>query len=466
MTCIDHARSMHLFRRSLSEAKRAPKARDRPQRGEFVIRDACILTMDPSLGELRRASIHVRDGTIVAVQQDLRLPNGVRVISGENAIVLPGLIDTHWHLWHSLFRSFDGDRPDIGFYPTINRFGAVMTPDDMYNSARLGTAEALNAGITTVHSWCHNIRSKAHAEGAVFVVRDSGLRARWSFGQRLDQSDKELIRLDDMVSMQKDWSQYSNSGLIDMGMAWRGMYRSEWAPAEVYRTEFDKARSLGLPISAHIATTAARTGHIEAHYKAGLLGPYLNIVHAVGSRPDEVQMVRESGATMSITPLTEMRAGYGSVKLLEYLDAGVKVAIGIDNAPHAGSADMSKAMSACVGVANMQTANEYRLSPRRALQLATIDGAQVLGIGNKVGSLTPGKRADLIMVSTSGLNMGVFTDPVNMIVECMQPANIELVSVDGRLLKDRGKLTATDSEAIIGDARQSLAQIRTRAAWK
>lgn len=114
----------------------------------------------------------------------------------------------------------------------------------------------------------------------------------------------------------------------------------------------------------------------------------------------------------------------------------------------------------------MQTANEYRLSPRRALQLATIDGAQVLGIGNKVGSLTPGKRADLIMVSTSGLNMGVFTDPVNMIVECMQPANIELVSVDGRLLKDRGKLTATDSEAIIGDARQSLAQIRTRAAWK
>ncbi len=454
------------FARTASGATRTATFGDLPRRGEFVVRNACILTMDAALGEMPRASIHVRNGVIVAVQKDLPIPAGARVIEGDDAIVLPGLVDTHWHLWHTLFRSFVGERPEIGFYPTISRFGAVMTPRDIYNSTRLGTAEALNAGITTVHSWFHNVRSRAHAEADVFAIKDAGLRGRWSFGQQIDQSDKELIRLDDLAGMHRDWSRYSNDGLIDLGMAWRGMYRSEWAPPEVYRTELEKARSLGIPVTVHIATTGDRTGHIEAHQKAGLLGPDINIVHAVGTRPDELQMVKDSGASVSITPLTEMRAGYGNVKLLEYMNAGVKVGIGIDTAPQAGSADMSKAMSACVGVANMQSANMFKLSPRRALQLATIDGARVLGIDDKVGSLAPGKRADLIMVSTNGLNMGVFTDPANMIVECMQPQNIGLVVVDGRILKDQGRLTAIDPKGVIREARASLEEIRTRAAWK
>ena len=442
---------------------RTATSRGLPLRGEFVIRNACILTMDPSLGEIQRGSIHVKNGAIVAVQQSLAVPKGATIIEGADAIVLPGLIDTHWHLWHTLFRSFSGDQPATGFYPTITKFGAAMLPEDMYHSARLGTAEAVNAGITTVHSWCHNIRSRAHAEGDVRAIADAGLRARWSFGQQIDQSDKQIIRLDDLEAMHKDWSRYSNDGLIELGMAWRGMYRSEWSPPEVYRTELEKARSLGLPVSVHIATTADRTGHIEAHYKAGLLGPDINIVHAVGSRPDEVQMVKDSGASVSITPLSEMMSGYGGVKLVEYMNAGVKVGIGIDTAVIEGSADMSKAMSVCIGVANMQGASPFKLSPRRALQLATVDGAQVLGIGDKVGSLTPGKRADLIMVSTNGLSMGVFTDPAAMVVESMQPENIDLVVVDGRILKAQGKLTAINPMEVVRDARASLQQVRDRA---
>lgn len=447
-------------------AGRTATSRKLPLRSEFVIRNACILTMDPTLGEIQRGSIHVKNGAIVAIQKDLAIPKSAAIIEGADAIVLPGLIDTHWHLWHTLFRSFSGDQPATGFYPTISRFGAAMMPEDMYNSARLGAAEAINAGITTVHSWCHNIRSRAHAEGDIRAISDAGLRARWSFGQQIDQPDTQIIRLDDLEAMHKDWSRYSNDGLIELGMAWRGMYRSEWSPPEVYRTELDKARSLGIPVSVHIATTAERTGHIERHYRAGLLGPDINIVHAVGSRPDEVQMVKDSGASVTITPLSEMMTGYGGVKLVEYMNAGVKVGIGIDTMVIGGSADMSKAMSVCVGVANMQGASPFKLSPRRALQLATVDGAQVLGIGDKVGSLSPGKRADVIMVSTNGLSMGVFTDPAAMVVGSMQPEDVDLVVVDGRILKSQGKLTAMDTKDVVRDARTSLQQVRARAGWR
>ncbi len=112
-----------------------------PPRGEFIVTNAYVFTMDPRLGEIAEASVHVRDGVIVGVGRDLDAP-GAKTIDGRDMIVLPGLIDTHWHMWQTLYRCFAGDQADKGFFPTITRFSAHMTPQDMYASARLSAAEA------------------------------------------------------------------------------------------------------------------------------------------------------------------------------------------------------------------------------------------------------------------------------------------------------------------------------------
>ena len=436
-----------------------------PERGEFVITNATVLTMDPALGDLSGGSVHVKDGVIVAVGRDIRVP-GASVIDATDMIVLPGFIDTHWHLWHTLFRNFAGDAGPSGFFPTITRFSAVMNPEDMYASSLLAASEAINAGITTVHDWCHNIRSRAHADEDLHAVIDTGLRAQWSFGQALAQSDKELIRLADLEAMHRDWNRLSGGGLVRLGMAWRGMFRNEWAPVEDYRTEFDTARRLGIPITVHIGTLTSRTGHIEAHAKAGLLGPDVNIVHACSASAAEVAMVKASGASVSSLPITEMRGGWGYPKLREFLDAGVPVAVGVDSVVFGGPANVLRNASLAAMQDNAAGQSEFRMTMRRALQLATLDAARVMGIDDRTGSLTVGKRADIVMVSTNALNMAPTTDPVHMVLESAEPANIDTVIVDGRILKRQGRLTAIEPGAVIAEARRSLAAVRQRANWK
>lgn len=437
-----------------------------PARGEFVIKDAYVITMDPQLGDISTGAVHVRDGVIVDVAPAIDRP-GIEVIDGSGMIVLPGLIDTHWHMWHTLFRSFAGDTAQTGFFPTITRFAKSMAPEDMYQSTRLAGAEAVAAGITTVHDWCHNIRSREHAEADIQALRDVGLRARWSFGQAIDQPLTQIIRLDDLRALHSNWSSYSNGGLIEMGMAWRGMFRHGYVPPEVYKTEFDTARQLGLPISAHIGSIAKEAvGDVIAHADAGFLGPDVNVVHATAASQADVDAIKRTGANVSSTVLSEMASGWGEPSLRQFMAAGIPVAVGVDSSVVVGGANLFTVLKTAISLVNMESQSEFALSPRRALQLATVDAASLLGLSSQVGSLTPGKRADMIAVSTNALNIGVFTDPVRMLIECAGPENIDTMVIDGRILKRGGRLTDIDVPAVLSGARSSLASVRTRAAWR
>jgi len=438
-----------------------------PPRGEFVITNATILTMDAQLGDIASGSVHVRDGAIVAVGANVQAP-GAQVIDGQNRIVLPGLIDTHWHMWHTLFRGMSGDKGPEGFFPTVTKFSGSMTPQDMYASTHLAAVEGLNAGITSIHSWCHNIRSRAHAEADIRAITDTGLRGRWSFGQAIDQSPEKTILLADMEAMHKDWSRYGNGGLLSLGMAWRGIYRGNaYLPVEVYKTEFDTARRLGLPITVHIGTVKTATqGHIEGHAKQNFLGPDVNIVHACSASAAEIQMIKDAGSSMSILPHTEMRGGWGFPLIGEFMSAGVPVGLGVDTSALYGDVNLFAVLKFAMAIENGRGGGEFKLTARRALELGTIDAARILGIDKQVGSLTPGKRADIVMVATDRLNMAVGSDPVHLVVESTQPDNVDTVIVDGRILKRGGKLTHLQQADVVREARTALADVRKRANWR
>jgi cytosine/adenosine deaminase-related metal-dependent hydrolase len=436
-----------------------------PSRSELVLRNAYVITMDPVLGDIAGGDVHIKNGEIVAVGKAIKAP-GATILDGRRMIVLPGLVETHWHMWNTLMRSFGGEKPDQGYFPTAAAFGKVMTPDDMYHGAHLAAAEALNCGMTTVHDYCHNLRSRAHAEADISALRETGLRARWSYGWPQGMPDTQGCNLEDLQGLHRDWASFSNDGLISLGFAWRGMFRNTALPPEVYRSEFETARRLGIPISLHVGSREDAKGQIAALSKENLLGKDVQIIHALSASPAEIEMLAKAGSPVSVSPGTELRIGYGFTKISEFLDAGVTVGVSVDTTVLSGDANLFGILKMIRNIENAKAHDEFKMSARRALELGTIDGARSLGIDDRVGSLKPGKRADVIMIATNQLNMGVFTDAAHMVVESTQPENVDTVIVDGRILKRGGKLTALSTDQVLADAAASLEAVRKRANWR
>jgi cytosine/adenosine deaminase-related metal-dependent hydrolase len=438
-----------------------------PARGTFVIRNAFVMTMERDTGDLADADVHVRDGVIVAVGPKLNAP-GAAVINGAGMIVLPGLVETHWHMWNTLLRSMSGEKPEHGYFRTTAALGQKYLPGDMYQGTRLAAAEAINSGITFVHDWCHNIRSLAYAEADLRALKESGLRARFSYGAAQAMPNSEGISLGDLERLHGSWAAHANGGLITLGLAWRGMGGNNPAtaiPPEIYQREIAAGRKLGLPISVHASGSGPAIGQIGTIAKAGLLGKDMQIVHAVVATRDEIEAMKEAGCAVSLSPYTELRIGFGLPQTAEFIAAGIPVGLSVDTVELSGNADMFGIMKLVQNVENGKSENEFKLTARRVLELGTIEGARSMGIADKVGSLKPGKRADLIMVSTRDVNLGVFGDPAHMIVTAAQPANVDTVVIDGRILKRAGKLTAMNAAQIVKDAAAANAALRKRASW-
>lgn len=435
-----------------------------PARGEFTIANAYVMTMDGALGDIAGGSVHVKNGDIVAVGKDVR--GGGQKIDGTGMIVMPGLVETHWHMWNTLYRSFSGDKPEDGYFPTVARFGQQMTPDDIFQSTRLSAAEAINSGMTFVHSWCHNVRSKAHAEADIRALTDVGIRARHSCGWPQGMPDTQSADQGPIGSLAKDWKSWSNEGLIQLGMAWRGQFRAGPIAENVYRPEFENARKLGLPITVHVASSRKAVNQIDPLYKAKLMGKDVQLIHTISATPAELDMIKETGCAVSVSPASELRIGYGYPQISEMMEKGIPLGISVDTSALTGSSNLFAVLKLARDSENAKAGSEFKMSARKALELGTIEGARSMGLDGKIGSLKPGKRADLVAISTNALNMAVVTDPAHLVLESTGPENVDTVVVDGRILKRGGKLTAVDTGKVVAEARAALAGVRDRTKWR
>jgi 5-methylthioadenosine/S-adenosylhomocysteine deaminase len=432
-----------------------------PERGEFVLRGGYVITMDPSLGDLAGADVHVRDGTIVAVGA-VDVDAAIPLIDATGSAVMPGFVDTHWHLWNSLLRGLVGDG-QRSYFPVKNKLAPHLTPQDTYASATLALTEAITAGITTLNDWDHNVRSPAHADANAQAILDSGLRARYSYGNADKLDPATLMDLADVDRFGERWLGAAGDERISLGMAVRGPVRTE---PRICAEEWAFARSRQLPMTMHCGGRRGETDRyceLLEMAQAGQLGPDLQVVHAVHSTTEEIAAMADTGTHLSLSPLTELRS-MGIPPTGAFLEAGLDVSLSMDTIALPTVADMFLQMNVTLSVEKARDP-ESQLTPRKVLEMATLGGARDLGMADRIGSLVPGKRADLITLRLDSLNMAPAADPLRTAFYCARPSDIDLVVADGRILKRDGRLAAHDGGWVVHEANAALAGLVARAGW-
>jgi 5-methylthioadenosine/S-adenosylhomocysteine deaminase len=429
-----------------------------PAHREYLIRGAAIISMDPSVGDFAKGDVHVRDGAIVAVGPRIKAPQA-SVIDGANMIAMPGLIDTHWHMWESVARNLAGDDAKTGYFPHSRTLGVLFTPEDNARGVRLGLAEAIHSGITTVHNWSHNNLSPAYAEAEVMVHRETGSRARYSYGYSRKTGTNTMLPLDDIRAFHAKFFSTPGDALVTFGIATRGPNSN---PIEICAQEMAFARELKIPLTTHVGIEPGKNSFVEAMAKANLLGPDVLLVHATNSTDAERKILGETKTPVSCSPFTEMRTGFGVTPVRSFLAANVPFGLSIDTTVLCGNADMFAIMKVMQNIDDGTTPSEFGIAARRVLEMGTIDGARALGIADRVGSLTPGKRADIVLVRTDAINMAPMADPARMIVQAAQPANVDTVMVDGRILKRAGKLTTLNETKVMHEAAETIARVNAQ----
>ncbi len=325
-----------------------PVAGGLPPRGEFVIRDAHVISVDPTIGDLPNGDIHVRNGELVSVAKQISL-TGVPEINARGMIAIPGLIETHWHMWGAVARNMAGEDPSTGYFRVANVIGVLFSPEDNARGVRLALAEALNGGLTTVHNWSHNLLTPDYAEAEIAAHRAFGGRARFAYGYSRRTKPNDILPLDDIARFQNDHFT-GGDGLLTLGIASLG---PESTTVDNCKHEWSMARRLGIPITCHMGTrspAATKVSNaidgIKVLNDNGLLGPDVLIVHATNCSKDDFDMMARSSAPVSLSPYTELRTGFGFTPVLAMLAAGMQVSLSVDTTLLCGNADMFAIMKA------------------------------------------------------------------------------------------------------------------------
>ena len=430
----------------------------------LLIKGGIVLTQDPALGEIAGADVLVEDTRIVAVGKDLSA-DGARTIDATGDVVIPGFIDTHRHTWETSIRTCAPDFALITYFGSIlDKFAPLYRPEDVYAANLWGSLECINAGITTLVDWSHIMNTPAHADEAVRGLQDSGIRSvfaygfpntslvDWWFGPDYTGS----VLTSDGAEARRLRSQYfsSDDQRITMSLATRG---PGFCKPEVVRHDWELAKELDIYITVHVAMD--RFGYTKLQIKAleqmDLLYPNTTYIHASHFTPEEWALVRDSGGNVSFSPQVEIQMGHGWAPATTALEYDVPIGLSSDVATTT-SADQFTQMHAILGSERGRkhqeawdadldglTASPGLIDSRQVLSWATLGGAEVAGIADRTGSLTPGKKADIVIIDGGAVNVAPIIDPVGAVVCAADVSNVKTVIVDGEILKEDFKLKAS-----------------------
>ncbi|MEU1995565.1 amidohydrolase family protein [Nocardia gamkensis] len=427
----------------------------------LLLRGGIVLTMDENLGDHERGDVLIEDGRIIEVGQDLTADAQVLDCAGK--IVLPGFVNSHHHMFQTALRSYWADALDLDYFMQ-SRAGAdalfhQYTPEDVYWGQFGGALQNLAAGTTTVVDTSQCSYTPEHTDAALEGIRRSGIRCVFSFSPSFGdhEPDPSYAHPDDIRRL------IENAGPVDEGTLVRlalGYHVDE--------DLFELARDLGLPMFAHVNDTS--WGHVlEQFEKEGLLGPWITYIHCLGLEEAAWQTIERTGGKVSVSTCAEQSLAMGQPALQAALEHGISTSFGTDTVGIAPVDFFSQMRAAFhwqrsrIQAAKQSNSPEVQpITVRDILRIATLGGAEGAHLDHVVGSLTPGKRADVIALNARTLNAGPVNHAPGAVVQHMDTSNVDTVIVDGRIVKRDGRLVGVDVEEVLQQLERSAAGLISR----
>jgi len=420
------------------------------QGDRILLKGGCVLSLDPQVGDFDTADVLIEGSRIAAVGPNLTAR--ATVVDASNAIVMPGFIDTHRHMWQGALRNIlpNGLLADYVRDILVTVRG-IMRPEDVRIGDLVTALGAINAGVTTVLDWSHIGNSPEHTDAAIDGLRASGIRAVYGFGGGTagpaNQYPQDIRRL-------RKQHFASDDQLLTLAMA-GGMDAKEWAVA----------REVGAPISVHAG------GSLAGLEKA--LGPDVTYIHCTTFTEGAWTLVAGSGGHVSIACPIEMEMGHGVPPIQQSLDHGIRPSLSVDVETEMPG-DFFTQMRAAFTLQRMLALNPPRsgerpqpqlLTARDVIEFATIAGARANHLERKVGTLAPGQDADIIVLRTDAINVMPVNNAYGAVVLGMDTSNVDTVFIAGKAVKQGGRLVGVDLDRVRRDGEQSRDYIVGKAGW-
>jgi len=432
-----------------------------------LIRGGYVLTLDKALGDLPHTDVLIEGETIAAVGPDLQAGPHANVIDARNRIVMPGFVDTHRHTWQTPVRGvLPSCTLDEYFAGMLDNIGIQYRAEDVYIANLMGALEAINAGITTLLDWSHVNNTPEHADAAINGLADAGIRAIYAHGVPVGGqwwAYSSLEHPEDIRRIRKQYFQ-SDDQLLTLAMAARAPGNTT---PEVATHDWKLARELGIRISVHVGMrlTGVHVRHVLTLNELGLMGPDTTYIHCTDSTDEELDLIAKTGGSASVAPFVEMLMGHGVPPTGRLVARGVRPSLSIDVVSSVPGEMFTQMRTALVQeriLAFTETPDDAfapTLTHRDVLEFATIDGARACALDHKIGTITPGKQADIVLVRTDQVNVAPVIDPVATVVICADTSNIDTVFIAGRIVKHNGQLVRVDLPRLLqrlADARDHL----------
>ncbi len=410
----------------------------------LLLRGGDVIDTEPQPVVYKETDVLIEDGVIAAVGRNLPADNA-EIIDTSNRIVLPGFVDTHRHMWQTGLRSLMVNDDNLGTYLelVLRQVAPRFRPEDVHIATLAGALECLDTGVTTVQDYSL-LYSVEHGEAAIEALRTAGIRAL--YGAAYPVADEAARQPENVRKLR---GQHTDGSLVSLALAPIG---PSFTSLDVAEEDWRLADELGLPIAVHISRGRGDVPPIEALRRRGLLRATTLYVHGNSLPDDELRLIADSGAAMSITPTVEAHLGLGSPMVGRVHALGVTAGLGIDVVTTSGG-DMFSQLRAALLTSHL---DEYpRVTPADVLRMATLDGAKALGMADRIGSLRPGKQADLILLRADDPNLLAAHDTIGAVVTAAHPGNIDTVLVAGRAV-DRAM-----PANVASDLRQSAEYVTT-----
>ncbi len=426
----------------------------------ILIKNALIL--NPNNFENKKQSLLIKDDLIAEIAETIDEGNVDKIIDAEGKILLPGLINTHTHLSMTLFRGLADDLSlDSWLNDHIWPMEANLNGDYCYIGALLGAVELIKSGTTTFSDMYFYMEDVARA------VEDAGIRAVLSYGMiDFGDAEKREAEIEENLQLFK-----SCNGMAD------GRIKVFFGPHSPYTASEDlliKVRELAdeynMGIHIHVSETEKEINDslderglrpFEYLEKIGFLGPDVVAAHCVWLSDEEIEIIKKHDVKVSHNPCSNMKLASGIAPVSKLIENDICVSIGTDGASSNNNLDLIEELKTASLLQKVSTLDPKVLTSDEAITMATIKGAEALGLENEIGSIEVGKKADIILIDTNSANMVPDSSSLSSnVIYSANGSNVDTTICNGKILMENKKLTVLDEQEIYDKAKKAIKELK------